>query len=110
MDEAFGLYSAAQQFRTGGRAAARDALVAARQRTLVLADAYAQALRARGFRIAYRTTVNPPLWEWGHVAWFQEWWLARNAGRSLGVDCDPEQPRPASLLTGADQLYDSSRV
>ena len=43
-------------------------------------------------------TVNPLLWEIGHVAWFQEKWLLRYAhGRS-------------PLLSTADNLYDSSAV
>jgi iron(II)-dependent oxidoreductase len=45
--------------------------------------------------------VNPPLWEIGHVGWFQERWClrARDDG-SLGE----------SILPGADRLYDSSDV
>jgi len=45
--------------------------------------------------------VNPPLWEIGHVAWFQErWCLRQRADGSLG----------GSMLPGADALYDSSAV
>ena len=45
--------------------------------------------------------VNPPLWELGHVGWFQERWCLRHrADGSL----DP------SLLPDADALYDSSAV
>ena len=43
-------------------------------------------------------TVNPPLWEIGHVAWFQERWLLRRA--------DGRPP----LLRDADALYDSAAV
>ena len=43
--------------------------------------------------------VNPPRWELGHVAWFQEFWVHRRG--------DFDTP---SLLAGADRLYDSSRV
>jgi iron(II)-dependent oxidoreductase len=43
-------------------------------------------------------TVNPLLWEIGHVAWFQEKWLLRHAnGR-------------APLRPDADALYDSAAV
>src|SRR5690348_17576451 len=42
--------------------------------------------------------VNPPLWEIGHVGWFQEHWCLRE-GR-LGK----------KLLPNADALYDSSNV
>jgi EgtB-related family protein len=43
--------------------------------------------------------VNPPRWELGHVAWFQELWVHRRG------DFDE-----TSLLAGADRRYDSSRV
>ena len=42
--------------------------------------------------------VNPPLWEIGHVAWFQEWWVLRHA---LGA---------APLIKNGDALYDSSAI
>jgi iron(II)-dependent oxidoreductase len=45
--------------------------------------------------------VNPPLWEIGHVAWFQEWWCLRDGASGAPAD---------SLLSGADQLYDSAKV
>ena len=45
--------------------------------------------------------VNPPLWELGHVAWFQERWCLRTAKGGAPVD---------SILEGADALYDSSAV
>lgn len=43
--------------------------------------------------------VNPPVWELGHIAWFQEFWLHR--GGDFG--------RP-SMLPLADRWYDSARV
>jgi gamma-glutamyl hercynylcysteine S-oxide synthase len=110
MDETWQGYSAAQALRTGTPQVAREALLAARARTLVLADAYADALGPHGMRVPYRATLNPPLWEIGHVAWFQEWWIGRNTLRSLGIACDPDGPRSASWLPNADALYDSSRV
>lgn len=110
MDETSRVYSAAGQLRTGGRDAVRDALVAARRRTLLLADAYAAALAPQDFRVPYRSTLNPPLWEWGHVAWFQEWWIARNAQRALGAARDPDHPRAPSTMPEADAMYDSSRI
>jgi len=45
--------------------------------------------------------VNPPLWEMGHVAWFQERWCLRMVRSGAPVD---------SILEGADALYDSSAV
>ena len=43
--------------------------------------------------------VNPPLWELGHIAWFQEFWLHRGG--------DFAAP---SILAHADRWYDSARV
>lgn len=43
--------------------------------------------------------VNPPLWELGHMAWFQEFWLHRRGDFAV-----------ASMLEHADRWYDSSRV
>ena len=42
--------------------------------------------------------VNPPLWELGHVGWFQEWWCLRAGGAA------------PSLRPDADALYDSGAV
>lgn len=49
----------------------------------------------------YLAIVNPPLWEFGHVAWFQEYWCLRRQSDGRFAD---------SLLTGADALYNSSKV
>jgi gamma-glutamyl hercynylcysteine S-oxide synthase len=104
------VYSAAERLRRGDPGAVREALLAARRRTLALADAYAVALAPAGMRIPYQPTVNPPLWELGHVAWFQEYWIGRNRQRSLGIDCDPDHEREASWLEPADAFYNSSLV
>ncbi len=45
-----------------------------RNRTLVLADAYAAALGA-ALTVPKLATLNPPLWELGHIAWFADHWL-----------------------------------
>jgi len=45
--------------------------------------------------------VNPPLWELGHVAWFQECWCLRDGAHAAG---------PESILPGADTFYDSAKV
>jgi len=86
-----------------------EALQDARARTLALFAAYEAALPP-GLPVPCTPELNPPRWELGHVGWFQEWWLARNAQRDRGVACDPDLPRPPSRLAGADALYHSSRV
>jgi iron(II)-dependent oxidoreductase len=74
-----------------------DLLVAwaqdARRRTLELID----DLTESQLLVPHLPTVNPPLWEIGHLAWFQEKWLLRRGGES-------------SLRADADALYDSSAV
>jgi iron(II)-dependent oxidoreductase len=96
--------------RTGPPQAVRDALAAARRRTLSLAEDFQAALGTVHPGVPYAPELNPPLWELGHVAWFQEWWIGRNRQRALGVACDPAHGRPPSLLPLADAWYDSSRV
>lgn len=43
--------------------------------------------------------VNPPLWEIGHVGWFQEFWIHRRGSFDA-----------RSAIPDSDRLYDSSRV
>jgi iron(II)-dependent oxidoreductase len=96
--------------RTAGRAALTQALQDSRQDTLASFAAISAALQAQGLQVPQRPTLNPPLWELGHIGWFQEWWLVRNPERQRGARADPDAPRPAPLRAGADALYDSSRV
>ncbi|MGH7929583.1 MAG: SUMF1/EgtB/PvdO family nonheme iron enzyme, partial [Candidatus Binatia bacterium] len=42
--------------------------------------------------------VNPPLWELGHVAWFQEFWVLRHLRKRR------------ALLENGDRLYNSTDV
>ncbi len=72
-------------------------LLDARGRTL----AYAGDLSGEQLLGPKLPIVNPPLWEIGHVGWFQEHWCLRHRpGRS---------PAP-SLIADADALYDSALV
>jgi len=104
-----GGYGQAQALRCGGRDEVRAALLAERGRTLSLIEAYAAALGPQ-LVVPLSPGLNPPLWEWGHVAWFQQWWIGRNRQRHLGARCDPLEARPLSGLAGADRLYDSGQV
>jgi iron(II)-dependent oxidoreductase len=42
--------------------------------------------------------LEPPIWEVGHVGWFQEWWLLRHLGGAKPI------------LDGSDSIYDSFNV
>jgi iron(II)-dependent oxidoreductase len=72
----------------------REWLLDARSRTLALV----QDLSDEQMIGPTLAIVNPPLWEIGHVAWFQERWVLRHLRGE------------APLLEGGDRLYDSAKV
>ena len=76
----------------------RETLLHTRSRTLALAAQFSGE-QLLGPRLAI---VNPPLWELGHLAWFQERWCLRQ--RPGSAELLP------SLLADADRLYDSAAV
>jgi len=58
----------------------------------------------------YAPTLNPPLWEYGHIVWFQEHWCLRV---KPGVDPHASPllaPLAPSRARWVDWLYDSSRI
>ncbi len=102
------LSAAADTARRGGRAALAAALRASRADTLASFDVCRRALP--DLAVPLRAELNPPLWELGHVGWFQEYWIARNPQRARGVAADPDAPRAPGVRAGADALYHSGRV
>lgn len=74
-----------------------DDLAASRARTARVTSGL-EGERLLGRKLAI---VNPPLWEIGHVAWFQERWCLR---------AQPSGALGPSLRADADALYDSSAV
>lgn len=99
----------AQAARTANALALAQHLTMSRARTLALLDAYEAALGPL-LAVPCSAQLNPPLWEVGHIAWFQEFWLARNPQRHLGALADPLAARSPALLPQADALYNSSVV
>ena len=75
----------------------RTALIDARAWTLAI---YVH-LTPLQLQVPYLRTVNPPLWEIGHVGWFQEYWCLRQRQHA---------PPLPSRLEFADRLYDSRHV
>ncbi|OLD27239.1 MAG: hypothetical protein AUJ04_04585 [Acidobacteria bacterium 13_1_40CM_3_55_6] len=75
-------------------AAITESLREARRRTISLVD----DLNDKQMMGPRLEIVNPLLWEIGHVAWFQEYWILRHLNR-----------RP-SILEKGDALYDSAKV
>jgi EgtB-related family protein len=95
--------------RHGDARTLEAALRALREQTLAQFDAMAEAAQGR-LRVAYDERINLPLWELGHVGWFEEFWLARNTQRLRGAAAHTEAARAAPQLPRADALYDSSAV
>ena len=93
-----------QAIRQADAPALAQALRASRQDTLAL---FALGQAACAGVVPQRPELNPPLWELGHIGWFQSWWLARNAQRGLGAQADPDALRPTDA---GDALYNSSQV
>ena len=96
--------------RSGAKELLALALMDARNHTLHLFAQYQNALEAVNYVVPQLATVNPPLWELGHVGWFQEWWIARNMQRVLGTRCEPFHARLASIEPNADRWWDSTHV
>jgi iron(II)-dependent oxidoreductase len=71
-----------------------EALLDARRVELELFDGLTDA-QMLGTRAHF---LEPPIWELGHVGWFQEWWILRHLDGH------------ATLLPGSDALYDSFNV
>lgn len=108
MESVTSITAAAHRVRHGRRGALGHALRASRADTLATFDAYRRALP--GLTVPLRAELNPPLWELGHVGWFQEYWIARNPQRRLGAAADPEVPRANGVRPDADSLYHSGHV
>jgi gamma-glutamyl hercynylcysteine S-oxide synthase len=68
-------------------------LQASRKQTLALLDSYSDAL-GDSLLVPQKDTLNPPLWEAGHLAWFADRWLCPSVQR----------------IPHYDALYDSSLV
>ncbi len=95
--------------RTADPAALAQALQRTRERTLGLMQAWQSAMP--DLSVPPSPGMNPPLWEWGHIAWFQEWWTVRNRQRHLGTrSASSGADFDDSMLPDADALYNSSEV
>lgn len=86
------------------------ALMDARNQTLRWLSVYEAALASDGWRVPVLPELSPPLWEAGHIGWFQEYWIGRHVQRQRGRACDPTGIRLASIEPHADAWYDPARV
>lgn len=95
------------QARTAGNDVLSLALIDARNSTL----RWAAALEAAGpLPPALAAELDAPLWSLGRIAWFQEYWIARNTQRGRGEKADPALPRLASILPAADAAFAPAAV
>lgn len=92
-------------FRTATPRELTVALQDARDYTLALFDSFAQAGFDQPHNVPRLACINPPLWEIGHIAWFAEWYILRDAESS-----DPVAAQRPSLLTLGDDWFDSNTV
>jgi gamma-glutamyl hercynylcysteine S-oxide synthase len=97
------------QMRRAGKDLLSLGLMDARNHTLRWLAAFEESLGGHGFRIAPAEGLVPPLWLLGHVAWFQERWVARNVQRNRGHRAEPTGPRLASIVADADRWYDPAQ-
>jgi len=103
--------AAARLARRGDARALAQALQDSRADTLATFACFERALP--GLRVPQRPQLNLPLWELGHIGWFQARWTTRNPQWRRGWRADPEAPLRAGqpgVRADADALYDSSAV
>jgi gamma-glutamyl hercynylcysteine S-oxide synthase len=94
------------QLRRAGRDLLSLALIEARNHTLRWLSRFEET---PGADAPPEPGAESPAWLLGHIAWFQERWIARNVHRQRGVSCDPTAPRLAALLPDADRWYDPAQ-
>ncbi len=92
-------------FRNAAPDELASALQNARDYTLALFDCFAAAGLDAPDKVPLLAIVNPPLWELGHIAWFAEWYILREAESS-----NPAAAQRTSMLTKGDDWFDSNTV
>ncbi|RDK05661.1 selenoneine synthase SenA [Cupriavidus lacunae] len=80
-----------------------EAFVEAHRRTWAIL----QDLSPSQWWVRYDPGINPPLWEYAHIAWFTEHWILRDPRADQEGRFAVSLP---SLLADADRWFDSMRV
>ncbi|WP_374370236.1 hypothetical protein [Piscinibacter sp.] len=75
------------RMRRAGRELLSLALMDSRNHTLRWIAAFERALASSELVVPQQIDLSPPLWELGHLGWFQERWIARNVQRQRA--CPP---------------------
>lgn len=92
-------------FRNAAPPQLAEAFRDARDYTLALFDCFAAAGYDQVEKVPVSPLLNPPLWELGHLAWFAEWYVLREAKSSA-----PGAAQKAAMLTKGDDWFDSNTV
>lgn len=92
-------------FRNASVEELATALQDARHYTLLLFDRFSAASLDVSAHVPFLPIINPPLWELGHIAWFAEWFVLREAESS-----NPAAAQRPCLLTQGDDWFDSNTV
>ena len=92
-------------FRNASAAQLAAAMRDARNYTLALFERFQSAGLDDLARVPYLPIINPPLWELGHIAWFAEWFVLREAATS-----HPAAAQHPCLLPAGDRWFDSGNV
>jgi iron(II)-dependent oxidoreductase len=92
-------------FRNAMPAQLIEAFCDARDYTLALFEGFAAAGYDSPEKVPVSPLLNPPLWELGHMAWFAEWYVLRDAQSSA-----PGSAQKPSMLTKGDDWFDSNTV
>ena len=81
------------------------ALMDSRNQTLALLGRWRDAAQAARLQVPCEPGLELPQWIAGHIAWFAEWWIARNPRRGLGRACPPDAPRLPASQSMVDRWY-----
>ncbi len=103
------------QMRHAGRDLLSLALMDARNHSLFLFSQFENvAALATPLRAPPTPWTDPPLWQLGHVGWFQEYWVGRHLQRNAGLlrsgAGDAPPARLASIEPLADGWWDDATV
>jgi ergothioneine biosynthesis protein EgtB len=92
-------------FRTATSRELAQSLSDARDYTLTLFESFASAGFDKVDKVPRLATINPPLWEFAHIAWFAEWFVLREAASS-----DSATAQRPCMLTKGDNWFNSNTV
>lgn len=84
-----------------------DALRQALQSARSFTRAHVESLSETALTPPLVATINPPLWECAHVAWFAEWWCVRGGHNTAIGETVADRP---SLWADADAMLNSNLI